>query len=196
MNMNNKKLYTILGSIQGAGIGASMGGFAGSRTLKSWHHYTPKEKKRYAKGMIIGGGIGAVGGGLLGARYGKQTDGYARHGNAKFWENFKKTYQENERSGDRSGANKKWDEFFRNYKNRHSTHADTQNNPFNGHFNNAKTKAEAKGMFHSLVRKHHPDKGGTLENAQHVNNAWNGFKNSSEYEKLARLVSKLRELFV
>lgn len=54
-------------------------------------------------------------------------------------------------------------------------------------FSKATTKAEAKNMYYDLIRKHHPDKGGSLEKSQAINKAWESFKKSYAFEKLSYL---------
>lgn len=48
-----------------------------------------------------------------------------------------------------------------------------------------KTKADAKKAYRAAAMKSHPDKGGSTEKMQEVNAAWESFKNSPLYEKLA-----------
>lgn len=49
-----------------------------------------------------------------------------------------------------------------------------------------KTKAEAKKKFRQAAMKHHPDRGGSHEAMQKVNDAWEAFQNSSDFKKLAK----------
>jgi hypothetical protein len=58
-------------------------------------------------------------------------------------------------------------------------------------FGGLRTKAEFKKKWHEAARKHHPDMGGTTEKMQEVNRAFEDFKNSPAYEKLAHLLARL-----
>ena len=57
--------------------------------------------------------------------------------------------------------------------------------PIYNNFKNSATKAEAKGKYKNLAMQHHPDKKGDPDMFKNVQNAWDHFKDSSDYTKLA-----------
>ena len=58
-----------------------------------------------------------------------------------------------------------------------------------------KTKADAKKKYREQAAKHHPDRGGNTKDMQDINNAWEAFKRSSDFNKLGmRLPSFFQEL--
>jgi hypothetical protein len=64
----------------------------------------------------------------------------------------------------------------------------------------AKTKDEAKALYRKQAVTHHPDRGGTTEGFQLLNNEWSKFQQSPHFNKLssatlAGLVDELSSIF-
>lgn len=120
----------------------------------------------------------------------------------KHWEDFKNRWQDFGKEW--ADTERKYREARQNYQNqRGSSNAGgyapppkpPQNIKTPDWLKDVKTKVDAKKKYREQAAKHHPDRGGNTKDMQDINNAWEAFKKSSDFNKLGmRLPSFFQEL--
>lgn len=120
----------------------------------------------------------------------------------KDWEDFKSRWQDFGKEW--ADTERKYREARQNYQNqRGSSNAGgyapppkpPQNIKTPDWLKDVKTKVDAKKKYREQAAKHHPDRGGNTKDMQDINNAWEAFKKSSDFNKLGmRLPSFFQEL--
>lgn len=171
-------------ALKGGTIGAGIGGAIGAmptEKLDSKGKYVKKTTGERVSSSLQG----ALAGGVYGAATGSMRDtlSKARKDAEKAYRAGTGTGAGGSYSKNQGGGNSRAGSFFDDLK-------DVEKDlgfPKEGF----KTKAEATSHYRRTAMKNHPDRGGSVENMQKINAAWDKYKNHPRgFDKLARLLSK------